>query len=137
LSCEVVEAKQPPAVRGNRLKMLYITQVGEEPPRFSISVNDRARVVRSYAYFVENRLRARFGFDGVPVIIDFNERKARRSEVSMTPGRQRRLIEAEIEEEDGFGSGADEDLPEVPEFAIDPAIDDLPWIDAGDEPLEH
>lgn len=130
---EVVEAKQPPAVRGNRLKMLYITQVGEEPPRFAISVNDRARVVRSYAYFVENRLRARFGFDGVPVIIDFNERNARRSEVSMSPGRQRRIIEAEVADE--FGP-EDEDLPEVEEFAVDPQLDLLPWIDAGDGPLD-
>jgi len=84
---EVVETKQPPAVRGHRLKMLYISQVGEEPPRFAISVNDRNRVVRDYAYFVENRLRARFGLDGIPVIIDFNERNARRSEVSVGPRR--------------------------------------------------
>lgn len=97
---EVLEAKQPPAVRGSRLKMLYITQVGEEPPRFAISVNDRNRVVRSYAYFVENRLRARFGLDGVPVIIDFNERKTRRSEVSMSPARLRRELESGVEPDD-------------------------------------
>lgn len=78
---EALEAKQPPAIRGHRLKMLYISQVGEEPPRFAISVNDRNRVVRDYAYFIENRLRARFGLDGIPVIIDFNERNTRRSEV--------------------------------------------------------
>ncbi|MDX8150490.1 ribosome biogenesis GTPase Der [Patulibacter brassicae] len=83
---ETVENKQPPAVRGNRLKMLYISQVGEEPPRFAISVNDRNRVVRDYAYYVENRLRARFGLDGIPVIIDFNERSTRRSEVSVGGG---------------------------------------------------
>jgi GTP-binding protein len=100
---EVIEAKQPPAVRGNRLKMLYITQVGEEPPRFSISVNDRTRVVRSYAYFVENRLRARFNLDGVPVIIDFNERKSRRSEVNMMPSKIRReALAAENGEDDVF-----------------------------------
>jgi GTP-binding protein len=127
---EVVEAKQPPAVRGARLKMLYMAQVGEEPPRFSISVNDRARVVRSYAYFVENRLRARFGFDGVPIVIDFNERKSRRSEVSMSPARQRRKIEEElaVDEDVLVDEG---DLPEVPEYEIGPEIDDLPWVDTG------
>jgi GTP-binding protein len=31
-------------------------------------------VTRDYAYFVENRLRARYAMDGVPLIIDFNER---------------------------------------------------------------
>ncbi len=110
---EVIEAKQPPAVRGNRLKMLYITQVGEEPPRFAISVNDRTRVVRSYAYFVENRLRARFNLDGVPVIIDFNERKSRRSEVGMMPSKIRREA---LAAENGEDSSFDEDGPEGDEF---------------------
>jgi GTP-binding protein len=34
-------------------------------------------VTRDYAYFVENRLRERYGLEGVPVIIDFVERKSR------------------------------------------------------------
>ena len=63
---------------GHRLKMLYMSQVGESPPRFAIAVNSRTRVTRDYAYFLENRLRARYGMDGVPLIIDFNERKERR-----------------------------------------------------------
>jgi GTP-binding protein len=75
---EVVQAKQPPAVRGHRLKMLYMSQVGVRPPRFAISVNSRTRVTRDYAYFLENRLRARYGMDGVPLVIDFNERGTRR-----------------------------------------------------------
>ena len=75
---EVVQARQPPAVRGHRLRMLYMAQVGTRPPRFAISVNSRTRVTRDYAYFIENRLRARYGMDGVPLVIDFNERKERR-----------------------------------------------------------
>ena len=55
---------------------------GPRPPRFAIQVNSRNRVTRDYAYFLENRLRARYGMDGVPLIIDFNERKQRRSERS-------------------------------------------------------
>ena len=77
---EVVQARQPPAKQGHRLKLIYGAQIGTSPPRFAIQVNNRNRVTRDYAYFVENRLRARFGMDGVPVIIDFTERKARRSE---------------------------------------------------------
>jgi GTP-binding protein len=77
---EVTQARQPPAKQGHRLKLLYIAQFETAPPRFSIQVNSRNRVTRDYAYFVENRLRARFGMDGVPVIIDFHERKQRRSE---------------------------------------------------------
>ena len=77
---ETVQARQPPAKQGHRLKLLYAAQIGERPPRFAIQVNSRQRVTRDYAYYVENRMRARFGMDGIPLIIDFNERKSRRSE---------------------------------------------------------
>jgi GTP-binding protein len=75
---EVVQARQPPAKQGHRLKLIYMAQIGERPPRFAIQVNSRNRVTRDYAYFVENRLRERYGFAGVPLIIDFNERGTRR-----------------------------------------------------------
>jgi GTPase len=77
---ETVQARQPPTGSrggGHRLKLLYMTQIGERPPRFAIQVNSRARVTRDYAYFLENRLRARYGMDGVPLIIDFVERGQR------------------------------------------------------------
>jgi GTPase len=75
---EVAAARQPPARRGHRLKLLYGAQVGASPPRFAISVNARNRLTRDYAYFVENRLRDRYGFQGVPLIIDFVERRGDR-----------------------------------------------------------
>jgi GTP-binding protein len=80
---ETVQARQPPVGtrRGSsqhRLKLIYMAQIGERPPRFAIQVNSRARVTRDYAYFIENRLRARYGMDGVPLIIDFVERGQRR-----------------------------------------------------------
>ncbi|HEX6026828.1 MAG TPA: ribosome biogenesis GTPase Der, partial [Solirubrobacter sp.] len=75
---EIVQARQPPAKQGHRLKLIYMAQIGESPPRFAIQVNSRQRVTRDYAYFVENRLRERYGLEGVPVIIDFAERKSRR-----------------------------------------------------------
>ncbi len=77
---EAVQARQPPAKQGHRLKLLYLTQVGTSPPRFALQCNSRARVTRDYAYFIENRMRARYGLDGVPLILDFVERGQRRSE---------------------------------------------------------
>src|SRR5271165_6620286 len=79
---ETVQARQPPVGtrRGSsqhRLKLIYMTQIGTRPPRFAIQVNSRARVTRDYAYFLENRLRARYGMDGVPLVIDFVERGQR------------------------------------------------------------
>ncbi len=77
---ETTQTRQPPAKQGHRLKLIYMAQIGERPPRFAIQVNSRSRVTRDYAYFIENRLRARYGMDGVPLVIDFNERTQRRSE---------------------------------------------------------
>ncbi len=79
---EAVQARQPPigtrrSAGNHRLKLIYMAQIGERPPRFAIQINSRARVTRDYAYFLENRLRARYGMDGVPLIIDFVERGQR------------------------------------------------------------
>jgi GTPase len=78
---DVQAAKQPPAVRGRRLNLYYMTQFETCPPRFAIQVSDRARVTRAYAYFLENRLRERYGFEGVPLVIDFRgkQEQARRA----------------------------------------------------------
>jgi GTP-binding protein len=75
---DVAQQRQPPAKQGHRLKMLYIAQIGMRPPRFSIQVNSRTRVTRDYGYFIENRLRERYALEGIPLIIDFAERKQRR-----------------------------------------------------------
>ena len=75
---EIQQIRQPPAKQGHRLKLLYIAQIGTDPPRFSIQINSRTRVTRDYAYFIENRLRERYALDGIPLIIDFAERKQRR-----------------------------------------------------------
>ncbi|HEY7836024.1 MAG TPA: ribosome biogenesis GTPase Der [Solirubrobacteraceae bacterium] len=77
---EATQARQPPvgSRRGgsnHRLKLIYMAQIGERPPRFAIQVNSRTRVTRDYAYYLENRLRARYSLDGIPLIIDFVERK--------------------------------------------------------------
>jgi GTP-binding protein len=72
---DVQARRDPPAVRGRRLKMYYMTQFETSPPRFAIQVSDRSRVTQDYAYFIENRLRERYGLEGVPLIIDFKGRK--------------------------------------------------------------
>jgi GTP-binding protein len=74
---ETLQARQPPAKQGHRLKLIYMAQIGTSPPRFAIQVNSRSRVTRDYAYYLENRMRERYAFDGVPLIIDFVERGTR------------------------------------------------------------
>jgi GTP-binding protein len=78
---DAVSNRQPPSGTGprdHRLKLLFMTQTDESPPRFSIQVNSRARVTRDYAYYLENRLRDRYRMEGIPLIIDFVERSERR-----------------------------------------------------------
>jgi GTPase len=76
---DVQAIREPPAVRGKRLRMYYMAQFETDPPRFAIQVNDRSRVTRDYAYFVENRLRDRYGLQGVPLVIDFKTSRGRSS----------------------------------------------------------
>ena len=75
---ELVATRQPPARQGHRLKLIFMTQTEEGPPRFSIQVNSRSRVTRDYAYYLENRLRERYRLEGIPLVIDFVERNQRR-----------------------------------------------------------
>jgi GTPase len=75
---DVLAAREPPAVRGRRLRMYYMAQYETRPPRFAIQVSDRGRVTRDYGFFLENRLRERFGMQGVPLVIDYRGRGDRR-----------------------------------------------------------
>ena len=68
---DIVARTPPPAKRGRRLRLYYTAQVGERPPRFAIQVNDRRLISRDWAFHLENRLRERYGLEGVPVVIDF------------------------------------------------------------------
>jgi GTPase len=75
---DVVAANPPPAKRGGRrLRLYYIAQIETAPPRFAVQVNDRRLIARDWAYHLENRLRSAYGFDGVPLIIDYVPRKRR------------------------------------------------------------
>ena len=76
---DVVAQRPPPQKRGRRLRLYYAAQVGRRPPRISIQVNDRRLITRDWAYYLENRLRERFGLEGVPLVIDFVPRKRSRS----------------------------------------------------------
>jgi GTP-binding protein len=77
---DIQSMRSPPSVRGKRLKLIYMTQYEVRPPRFSIQVNDRSRLTRDYGFFLENRLRERYGLEGVPLVIDYRGREQRYKE---------------------------------------------------------
>ena len=70
-----LRAERPgPSRDRRRLNLLYGTQTETRPPRFRLFVNDPGLVTRDYGYWIENRVRERFGLAGVPVVIDFVRR---------------------------------------------------------------
>jgi len=83
----VVAERPPPQRRGRRLRLYYAAQVERRPPRFAIQVNDRSLIQRDWAFHLENRLRAEFGLEGVPLVIDYIPRKGRRPRRAQRAGR--------------------------------------------------
>jgi GTP-binding protein len=65
----------PKAAKGNRpVKILFGTQIGTSPPTFLLSLNHPVDLHFSYKRYVENRLRAEFGFEGTPIVIKVRTR---------------------------------------------------------------
>ena len=75
IMAEAVAMQQPPADKGRRLKLYYITQVGIKPPTFVIFVNDKELMHFSYQRYIENRIRETFGFRGTSLKFIIRERK--------------------------------------------------------------
>jgi GTP-binding protein len=90
---DVQATREPPTVRGRRLRLYYMTQYETHPPRFAVQVSDRGRLTRDYGFFLENRLRERYAMEGVPLVIDYRGRddgrreRTRRSERGRDPAR--------------------------------------------------
>ena len=58
---------QPPTDKGRRLKVYYMTQSGIRPPTFVMFCNSAKLFHFSYQRYLENQLRAVFGFEGTPI----------------------------------------------------------------------
>jgi GTPase len=71
-----VEA-HPLSERGRTLKIYYTAQTGTGPPRFTCFCNDPRLVHFSYVRYLNNTLRAHFGFEGTPIRIEFRSRNER------------------------------------------------------------
>ena len=69
------DAHPAPSLRGRQLKMFYGTQVRSDPPTFMIYVNDPKLAHFSYRRYLENQLRAEYGFLGTPIRIVLKGRR--------------------------------------------------------------
>jgi GTP-binding protein len=80
---KIVRAAQlrqaPPAGKLGPPKIFYATQVAVAPPTFVFFARHANQVHFSYKRFLENQLRAEFGFDGTPLRLVFRERASGRT----------------------------------------------------------
>jgi GTP-binding protein len=74
---EAVARHTPPFKGARQLKLTYAAQVGADPPTFLFHVNDPRLVHFSYRRYLENCLRAEFGFLGTPLRLSFRKKSQR------------------------------------------------------------
>jgi GTP-binding protein len=70
-----IERRPPAAVKGKYIKIYYITQVDSEPPEFVLFSNYPQLIKDHYLRFIEQKIRAHFGFMGVPLKLRLRKRK--------------------------------------------------------------
>lgn len=71
---EVMERNPPPAHRGKYIKIKYVTQLPLYYPAFAFFCNHPQHVKESYRNFLENKMRERYDFTGVPISIFFRDK---------------------------------------------------------------
>jgi len=71
---DAVAAHPPKGTHRHRLKFLYATQAGVNPPTFVFFVNDSSLVHFTYQRYLENKIRDQYGFIGTPVRLFFRNR---------------------------------------------------------------
>ncbi|GAC1438771.1 MAG: ribosome biogenesis GTPase Der [Sediminibacterium sp.] len=71
---KAVESYHAPVVRGNTVKIKYVTQLPTPVPSFAFFTNYPDDIKQPYKNYLENQLRTRFNFKGVPVRIFFRKK---------------------------------------------------------------
>jgi GTP-binding protein len=89
LVTDAIRAHPPAHVRNRQPKILYATQVAIGPPTFVIFVNDPELIHFSYRRYLENRIRAEYGFLGTPIRLIFRQRVS--EEAARRTSRPRRV----------------------------------------------
>ncbi len=69
-----IEANPPPAPRGKRIKLRYITQVKSRPPSFVVFGNRLEELPESYRRYLLNAMRRDLDLGPVPLRLDFRGR---------------------------------------------------------------
>jgi GTP-binding protein len=71
---QVIKNNPPPALKGKYVKIKYITQLPVYTPAFAFFCNLPQYVKDPYKRYLENRMREKFKFTGVPIRIFFRKK---------------------------------------------------------------
>lgn len=71
---KAIEAYRAPVVRGNTVKIKFVTQLPTHVPSFAFFTNYPEDIKTPYKNYLENQLRQNFDFKGVPVRIFFRKK---------------------------------------------------------------
>ena len=66
---EAIEENRPPAIKGKYIRIKYVTQLPTYSPAFAFFCNLPQYVKDSYKRYLENKLREKYNFTGVPIRI--------------------------------------------------------------------
>lgn len=75
---EAVALNPPPTDKGRAPRIYYSTQAAIKPPTFTLFVNNFELFQESYKRYLENKIRASFGFTGTPIKLIFRNRERNR-----------------------------------------------------------
>jgi len=71
---DAVSLNPPPSYKGKRLKIYFVSQTGNKPPKFTFNVNNKGLVHFSYERYLENKIRENFDLTGTPIILQFKNK---------------------------------------------------------------
>ena len=71
---DIITQTPPPAMKGKYIRIKFVQQLPTHAPAFAFFCNLPQYIPDSYKRFLENRLRERFNFEGVPVKIFFRKK---------------------------------------------------------------
>jgi len=73
----VVDQTPPPGSKGKLPRLFFITQAQASPPVFVLMCSAADEIKESYRRFMSNQLRKTFGFESVPLVIRYRDRRRR------------------------------------------------------------
>ena len=71
---EAVSIHEPPSYKGKRLKIYFVSQTDNRPPKFTFQVNNKNLLHFSYKRYLENKIRENIDLTGTPIILQFKNK---------------------------------------------------------------